>query len=594
MKRAATIHLSWFLPVAVLAMLAPPSALGQVVLRGIHAEPGSGIDIQLTGAYDNLPTHGFVPVQIDIANNSGRNRSWKFSFNASSHHRAQVSHAYTWDVSVPSGAQRSFDVLVPVSGRHNPRYTHPSLSITAFGYGLQATRASYHGGATHSGLPTLALIGMTPGLSIDYFGPIQGELVSRGKDVRMATLTPDLMLADWRAYSGFESIWTTRNEWEGLREPVRQAILTWVLQGGRLVVASHGGALPALPPSARQVNDRLEFGLGSIHPLELDRLRAEIDKAVALMERLDNGGWAARAIDLYGRNWGMAAVREQSGRQAGLLVLMIFAFAVVVGPVNLIWLAGRSRRWRLFVTTPLISLVASLMLGAGILAQDGIGGRGARVSLVLLAPELRQMLVVQEQSATTGLLLRRDFALTSDHIMHRLDNPHVGRQPPLTLQRDARSAGGDWFSSRDVQAHVVSSVVPSRARIELLNAAEVLAGGDAPRLLSTIEAELESFYYVDPHGKVWVGEGLRAGESQVLEPAETRHHHPRSWWQQHVIRPGLRVHPRLLDLHARPGYVVGAAKPDTGRFIETLPSIRWENRSQIYIGPVVSPAGGAL
>jgi hypothetical protein len=202
------------------------------------------------------------------------------------------------------------------------------------------------------------------------------------------------------------------------------------------------------------------------------------------------------------------------------------------------------------------------------------------------------MLVVQEQSATTGLLMRREFALSTDHHLHRLDNPHAGRQKPLHLQRDDRSAGGDWFSSRDVQAHVLSTVAPSRARFELLNPAEVSTGRAAPRLLSTIEAELASFYYVDERGDVWVGEKLRAGESQTLQPAERKQHHPMTWWQQHVVSPGLRVHPQLTRLRARPGYVVAAAKPVGNRFIDTLSSMRWENRAQIYVGPCVPVEGG--
>ena len=72
---------------------------------------------------------------------------------------------------------------------------------------------------------------------------------------------------------------------------------------------------------------------------------------------------------------------------APLLIGFILVFAVLVGPVNLFWLADASRRHRLFWSTPLISVAASLLLVGVIALQDGFGGSGERVMATLLVPD---------------------------------------------------------------------------------------------------------------------------------------------------------------------------------------------------------------
>src|SRR4051812_44766524 len=61
----------------------------------------------------------------------------------------------------------------------------------------------------------------------------------------------------------------------------------------------------------------------------------------------------------------------------GWLAVFLVLFAMIVGPVNLFVFAPADKRHRLFVTTPIIALVAALGLGVTILMQDGTGGHGA-------------------------------------------------------------------------------------------------------------------------------------------------------------------------------------------------------------------------
>lgn len=585
-----TFHRRRLRGACLLACFLACSVRGDVVLTGLSAEQDSGVDVRLIGAYENLPTHGFVPIRIELRNGSGRERSWKFQFQVNSHHYASFTHQYTWDVSLGNGENRTFEIMVPMEGRYNPSYTHPSMMVTAFGYGLRG-QASYYGTSTHSGMPALGLMGMTTSLSTDHFGPLQAELNARGKDLRAATLTPASMSSDWRAFLGFESVWMTDKDWSDLGAPARAALTTWVAQGGDLVIAAPAGRLVEGLPEGWYNGERLEYGLGAVHVPDLRQFTERRSEVAALIEALNQGGMPERFDQLYGPSWMLHAASTASGLEAALLLLVLFAFALVVGPVNLIWLAGRRRRWRLFVTTPLISMAASLVLGAAILLQDGVGGEGVRVGLALLLPEQRQMMLFQEQSSQSGLLLSRDFPLSGEVAMHRVDGSPGQQRKNVYVQRDDRAAGGDWFSSRDTQAHVLQTAVPSRARFELLNPAEVAAGTAPPRLRSTLERDLASLYYTDARQKVWFAKDVRVGESKTLEPASGKQS-VGGWWREHILESGLRVHPDLLRLQSRPGHVVAVARTGQGEFIPTLPSVRWEDRKQVYIGPCVASEEG--
>ena len=169
---------------------------------------------------------------------------------------------------------------------------------------------------------------------------------------------------------------------------------------------------------------------------------------------------------------------------APFLILFIGLFAAVAGPVNLFVLAPATRRHRLFWTTPLISCAATLLLVAVILWQDGFGGRGERVMVTRLFPGQRQAVVMQEQVARTGVLLSRRFTVPEDLVLSPLKTPGTGSR---SYEQSGWAYGGDWFTSRSVQAQRAEAIVPSRAEIQLLPAT---AADAPPVVVSSIPATL--------------------------------------------------------------------------------------------------------
>ncbi len=207
-------------------------------------------------------------------------------------------------------------------------------------------------------------------------------------------------------------------------------------------------------------------------------------------------------------DWPMVRALGTIPINAPFLIGFIVVFAVLVGPVNLFWLADAKRRHRLFWTTPLISLAASLLLTVVIVLQDGFGGHGQRAMVTLLCPDRREAVVVQEQVTRTGVLASRRFTAAEDLVLTPLK---VGRFFGKSFGQSGRDYGGDWFASRSVQAQRAEAIVPSRAEVQLLNA-DAASTGAPPVVVSSIPATLREIHYLDPPGHGWRGDHLHTGE----------------------------------------------------------------------------------
>lgn len=262
---------------------------------------------------------------------------------------------------------------------------------------------------------------------------------------------------------------------------------------------------------------------------------------------------------------------------APALMAFLAVFAGVVGPVNVFLLAGERRRQRLFWTTPLISVTASALLLGFILLQDGLGGRGMRSALVYVSPKEHSESVLQEQTCRTGLLLGAGFK-TRDPALLEFVAPAGGRESSRDCDEggDGVSYGGAWFASRSLQTHRIEAVVPTRAEITLLNAAEVEAGSAAPVILSSFPAPLMELTYTDAQHRRWKGKEVQTGLKQELAPGAAG---PVFSSEEAPNSPQLYVAANTFTATSR----------DSSVFVDTLRSIHWMDSPVTYFGPVTIP-----
>jgi hypothetical protein len=362
-----------------------------------------------------------------------------------------------------------------------------------------------------------------------------------------------LLPSDFRGLLGLRVLALAHDEWNGLRPGAREALSEWTARGGRIVLVdgeSHSGEAPG----------RQDIGLGTI--VKVNRPQSEAEWVEVLETPGPPQGISSRA-------W----IEEQFPPiedRPGLLLAFLLLYAPLVGPVNLYVFCSKGRRARLFWTLPALALGASFFLTAIVLLQDGLGGRGHRVTFLRLVPELTREVLIQEQTSLTGALLARGFELDESFAIY--DAP-LGASSGRQFASEGSRLGGDWFRSRSIQAQRIEAVRPARAGV-------AFAGEGA--ITSSIEDTLDELYYRDQEGRAWRASGVGPGARAALVSA-TEEDYERFWGT--LLRgagPVTALHLKEAFLE-RGAFLARAGASD--RAVETLEGIVWSD-TVIYSGRI--------
>lgn len=396
---------------------------------------------------------------------------------------------------------------------------------------------------------------------------------------------------DWRGWSVFSCLLFEQSEWVAMSAGQRKALLDWIGLGGRaglLVTDASAERLDQIGLPAADADGRRRVGAGEIVPLPwngeelafadvetfLDQqpLHPRSDRLAASSFRDGSTGterWGAGLQQLFA---------VFGPRQLPIVAILCFlgVFSIIAGPVNLLAFARPGRRARMFWTTPLISLLATVLLLGLIFLRDGVGGAGARRTLCLLMPQQNSMALIQEQFSRTGVLLGSSFPMREPSWMRPLGT--VAGNEGL-LEVDGEERRGDWFSSRSDQGYLLETVRPSRAKIELV------AEADAPPVvISSIEVPLKRLFVIDDEGTYWTATEIGTGERKPLEASDAQAY--AEWFRGIVLDAGPIRAAALEAVRNRRGLVYAEALEAADVAIETLGAIRWIDDAAVFIGPV--------
>ncbi len=383
----------------------------------------------------------------------------------------------------------------------------------------------------------------------------------------------DHLPEDWRGYSGVSVMIFSHDDFNGLGAGVRGAIDQWVLSGGRLLIVGQG------------LSGDESRGFGAVKRGEIN----SSDDWAPLEEWLrgsffESGNEGLDFLDgsLLDQELGSASSKKW------LVLLLLILFAVLVGPVNLFILAGRDRRYRLFVTTPLIAVGAGVLMVGLILLMDGFGGRGVRVVVMDTgAPDSNSAAIFQQQFSRSGVLMSSKFELDDATVLFPVGGSYsefatgdmVASTGAVTGKLEKTSGGwevtGDFFGSRSERSQILKAVVPNREKVTVIGR----SGGD-PELVSSFSKELGKVFYRDGSGVMWKVMGLKPGESMVAERIGDG---VASDELQPVLgRLGGMARDRVLEMIKRHDSYVGLMEDGGG--IETHESIDWDQASKLVMG----------
>ncbi|PTY01357.1 hypothetical protein DB346_13575 [Verrucomicrobia bacterium LW23] len=636
----------------VLGLLAFVGATAQAgTVLPLNTRTDSGTTLKVEQLFTDLPPMGFAPLRVTVKNNTGYTQSWQLT----------SSHSYQYygdgrgirgafNMTVESGREGEFLLLAPLMPRadSNALYAHNTLSLTLTGYGVDNGTASWVNGGRPGWNAKMGGSTPTRRAELPYILISHKLLPSGWSDLGQAMPNVDggevSVPADWptdpRAYMGVSAVFIPRDEWLKIRPEQRMALQQWVMQGGRLRICWPQASEAALAPLLNNRTAPGSWGAGSIAamatrmkeaeagkdpeeslaPKDVERvISARLDPRYLGQERInffdsghnndDTGGRAIQAEVAKYIKFGPSEGMEPPDVPRGLIMLFVLGFSVLVGPINLFYFAPVSKRYRLFWTTPLISVGASVFLMMLIVLSEGFGGAGNRVAVTLLMGEDRKSLTVQEQASRTAVLFSPNFNLATPGAVQpvklsRSDDsdadPYGGRRSRNsdntgggTYFVNGNAFSGSWFSGRNMQAQWLQVMDDTREQVTLMNPPEN-AAGEAPVLLSSAKATLDKVFFRDRAGKVWECDGLSSGSRKTCKPSTEKA--LSNFLGEARDKFGRRLRNLVDTVDGNRGWLFASVAPGHQQMVDTLTSIRWTSDSQYIMGQVTgaAPAPGEV
>jgi hypothetical protein len=558
----------------VVSFLTLPASASQTL--SISAEPTSGIEVQVSSWYSVIPKSGYAPISVLIHNHNGNSASWLGSSTSGMQFGSESSASTNVTYPVDAHSTGQFTTLAPLIGSNLT--SGSSLRISVNGPGIQNSE----GQVSNYIVVRQGYLGMSSTLALNSWTPLQEAInkTSGGGPLYGSQLDLATAPSDWRGYTGLGDLWLSEDDWLALEAPARSAMLDWVSIGGRIYLVQNSGSPKPLAqlqlPAAN--GDEIRHGFGSIllrkwdgHALDITRTPEDIAKPENDFEKPLNSDYQGR--------W---PLRERVGSiriNGTLIMIAVLIFAALVGPVNLFWLARAGQRHRLFWTTPLLTLAATLLFALASIFYDGFGGTGARITAIFLLPGDHKMALLQEQVSKTGILLRSDFATREPFLMLPIKLSTRGERNHLALSESANSRGG-WFASRSLQAQLLKTVRSTRGTLS------VAWTGNGGTITSSLDVPLTDVFVKDASGRLFKVASLGTGEKQRLTTAsETEFQSARD---SAVHDAGPVITKSLRNALEQPDIFLARIATPAAVALPTLDSIRWKNDTAICTGPIVT------
>jgi hypothetical protein len=578
-----------YLLAALLALVpASPAVAGEQVFRHDYRDYGDTF-VEIQSVFGVAARQGSLPYRITIRNQSGRPRVWTVTMSEGNQGRPLTTKA-THRIEVENGAEVVREVTLPFAPAFLAYdYRNLDIEVSASGLPTETRTASEQ---TPQDFP---LIGMSKALAERSLTRLDAEVrnANSSNPYFAKLFEPEHLPVEWIGYTGLDLLLLDEPAWKGLTSAQRQALVAWIRLGGRLDLYSESEIdlasldLPLEAPKGRDLPATLS--LGRIYFRTWDG--REVPNSHLAFYR--EAPQVAEALNTeFQQNWDLQSGFGIKKFNPTLVFLLLLAFAILVAPVNLFYLAKPGRRHRLFITTPIISIVTCLLIVFLIFFIDGVGGKGHRVVLADLQTgkgETR-LYLTQEQISRTGVMLTSGFETARPFEINPVNLPPSHFNPLsqygrrfATFEINGGSYDGEFFRSRSEQAFSLRAAEPGRARIEAAG-----EEGGTPILVSNLSQEIVAFLYRDPKGELWTsptGTVVAPGQRIPLERAKSR---VLPDWMKETIALFSKSRQNQIRALTEPHRFFAQVRDPDAFALPTHPSLRWEKTALLLTG---TPSG---
>lgn len=551
----------------------------------------NGSKIKIVSLFGQEVKSGIRPYIIEARNASTRPITWTIRFDCTN-----STNLYRFESSVrivvPPGSEVMESYLLPVPPTGRKRYSiYHNTQITASAPGLPG-ETRRNSTAVDFDWPSIAI---SKTLALGNLTKLAREKEEKKKGREYFAGTYSELPTSWKGLTCLDILMMDEATWRSLPAAQKQAAITWIRFGGRMEMFTtkpdnSGASAVGLPEPDRQGGAAAYYSMGSVRLRKWDGTTLPL-KLVSDYSRRTQFDHLVE--DDFGPPWKMVSAFGVKDFNPLLVLILLIVFAIVVGPVNLFHFAKTGQRHRLFVTTPIISLVASLVIVLIILFQDGLGGNGRRVAFVDIqsTPGARQYQVIQHQLSRTGVMLQPGFRneslplVTPVKIPESRWNPLSRRNARVGLQYLGPDYAGDFFRSRNEQGFHLRQVAPTRSRLEL----GTPSSRGRPVVVSNLEFSVTDLFYASPDDTLWKsspGQAIAPGESVELAPATLDE--MTTWLEGQTANFGETEAELIRSLTTQKNRFFALATDAENLMIATHPAIRWEEDLALVSGIATS------
>ena len=358
----------------------------------------------------------------------------------------------------------------------------------------------------------------------------------------------DMMDKDWIAYYQFAALMFKAQTFKEMPSAVQSAIMDYVKAGGMLIIMGYwprpdgfwGGREQSLKyRSTSGVNGIYSVGLGKLAICDSDLFR-DIKSTPANSSSTSSYGYGSRnkkeekdkktvytpgvfvpkdilrelnikgsdrrnefkVEDCYNREY-------RAMTSVSLIIVLVFVFAILLGPVNFYFLNLYGKRILIFVTVPLISLVCCSVIFLYFLCFEYGRLDVFRQSFVLLDENSNTSIVWGGEVIISGKALNDSLVFPLNSIIDT-NSGYLGSRNSGGLFKGikldkSQNFNRNWIRAKEPFRYTVLSVKQDRSRVEFYK------NGDNIEILNGLGADIAIIYYRDEYGRIYQGSNIKAG-----------------------------------------------------------------------------------
>ncbi len=328
---------------------------------------------------------------------------------------------------------------------------------------------------------------------------------------------------NWLGYSSYDGVVLTAEEMRAMPEPAASALVRYAECGGTLLVIGSWQVPQPWRIEKEQDGALLTYnaGFGVCMVSEnavVEGLSKPNWEAISNAWEQSQSPWAPRAtmtFDLASANKLFPVTENVSIPVRGLLLIML-AFVILIGPVNLFVLSKKKKRMWLLWTVPLISLLTCLAVSAYTVLSEGWGGRARYLSYTILDER-------SHRASTIGLNAFYAPLTPGDGLRYGTETEVTAQGSRFSYSYDSTpTRAADWTEDQHLETGWVTARTPahfmirrSETRRERLTVTRSSDGSLS--VVNGLGVPIRSLLLADEKGIVYKGSDIAAGASANLQ-----------------------------------------------------------------------------